>query len=297
MIAFGAAAQAAAPASGAVREFWVAASPVTWNLVPNGRDAIMGTRFEPARTVMPTVVYRRYTRGWKRPLRNTPLSGNQDLVPGPLLRARVGDRIVVRFKNNDRRTSHSMHFHGVDYKPSSDGSFVPGVSGGDGDVRPGRTWTYRLTADADAEGVWPYHDHSRSMESSIAGGMYGALSIAGRHERRPDREFVVVMAPMGEFQTIDGRAFVGNTPVFESKVGDVVQWDVLAMGSEHHTFHVHGHGWRTPDGVPEDTKTVGPAESFRVRWREKDPGTWLYHCHVETHMAAGMIGTYRVRPR
>ena len=40
--------------------------------------------------------------------------------------------------------------------------------------------------------------------------------------------------------------------------------------------------------------TVGPAESLRVRWREKDPGTWLYHCHVETHMAAGMIGTYQV---
>jgi hypothetical protein len=27
---------------------------------------------------------------------------------------------------------------------------------------------------------------------------------------------------------------------------------------------------------------------------EHDPGTWLYHCHVESHMAAGMIGTYRV---
>ena len=50
-----------------------------------------------------------------------------------------------------------------------------------------------------------------------------------------------------------------------------------------------------PNGIPRDTVNVGPAESFRVRWREQDPGTWLYHCHVETHMAAGMIGTYRVR--
>ena len=46
--------------------------------------------------------------------------------------------------------------------------------------------------------------------------------------------------------------------------------------------------------MPVDTVTVGPAESLRVRWRERDPGTWLYHCHVETHMAAGMIGTYQV---
>jgi FtsP/CotA-like multicopper oxidase with cupredoxin domain len=100
---------------------------------------------------------------------------------------------------------------------------------------------------------------------------------------------------MGEFQTIDGRAFVGNTPVFSSRVGDLVQWDVIAIGSEHHTFHVHGHRWVTRDGEPRDTQTVGPAESLKVRWREHDAGTWLYHCHVETHMMAGMIGTYRVR--
>jgi FtsP/CotA-like multicopper oxidase with cupredoxin domain len=49
--------------------------------------------------------------------------------------------------------------------------------------------------------------------------------------------------------------------------------------------------------VDVDTQTVGPAESFRVRWREDAPGTWLYHCHVETHMEAGMIGTYVVSRR
>ena len=38
----------------------------------------------------------------------------------------------------------------------------------------------------------------------------------------------------------------------------------MAIGSEHHTFHVHGHRWRTAAGVPEDTRTLGPAESFRV---------------------------------
>jgi FtsP/CotA-like multicopper oxidase with cupredoxin domain len=190
-----------------------------------------------------------------------------------------------------------MHFHGVRYKPSSDGAYVPGVSGRDGDVMPGQSWTYRLTALPTSVGAWPYHDHSPSMHDSIAGGMYGMLSILGRHERAPDREFVVVFAEMGDFQSIDGRAFVGNTPVFRSTVGDLVQWDVMAMGSEHHSFHVHGHRWITPGGIPRDTVTVGPAESFRVRWREQDSGTWLYHCHVEEHMAAGMIGTYRVAGR
>ena len=296
----GAAALAAAPvASGAVRHYWVAAAPVTWNAVPNGHDAIMGTRYDPSQTVFPTVVYRRYTRNWRRPLRNTPAgSSNQDLIPGPLLRARVGDRILVHFKNLDTRFDrpHSMHFHGVHYKPSSDGAYLPGFSGRDADVKPGRTWTYRLRAGSDSVGAWPYHDHSPSMDESIAGGMYGILSILGRGEPAPDREFLVVFAPMGEFQTIDGRAFVGNTPVFTSHVGQLVQWDVMAMGSEHHTFHVHGHRWRD-HGTPRDTQTVGPAESFRIRWREDAPGTWLYHCHVEAHMMAGMIGIYRVFAR
>jgi manganese oxidase len=297
LLVTGVAAMAAAPAAGAaVREYWVAAVPVTWNMIPNQFDDITGTRFAPVETVMPTVVYRRFTPHWKSPLPNTPESGNQNLIPGPLLRARVGDRILVHFKNLDfaLRHPHSMHFHGVRYKPSSDGAYVPGVSGRDADVMPGQSWTYKLTALPTSVGVWPYHDHSPSMHDSIMGGMYGMLSIIPAHAAWPDREFVVVFTEMGDFQTIDGRAFVGNTPVFRAKVGDLVQWDVMGMGSEHHSFHVHGHRWLAPGGIPRDTQTVGPAESFHVRWREEDPGTWLYHCHVEEHMAAGMIGIYKV---
>ena len=85
-------------------------------------------------------------------------------------------------------------------------------------------------------------------------------------------------------------------PTIHARVGDVVQWDVLALGDDHHTFHVHGHRW-LKDGVPIDVQTVGPAESFKIRWREDRAGTWLYHCHVESHMMNGMIGLYRVAPR
>ena len=279
-----------ATACAAVREYWIAAVPVTWNVVPNGHDAITGTNYLTAETVFPTVVYRRYTKNWRRAVPNVPGdSSNQDLIPGPLIRARVGDHIVVHFKNLDRLFGrpHSMHFHGVHYAPSSDGAYLPGFSGPDADVMPGHSYTYRLFAGSDSFGVWPYHDHSPSMDDSIMGGMFGMLSILGPHQRAPDREFEVVFAPQGQFQTIDERAFVGNTPVFVAFTGQIVQWDVMAMGSEHHTFHVHGHRWLDPDGVPRDTQTVGPAESFAIRWREEDPGTWLYHCHVEAHMMAG----------
>jgi FtsP/CotA-like multicopper oxidase with cupredoxin domain len=290
----------AAPAGAKTRDYWVAAVPTSWNIVPNGRDAIMDMPVDSADTIFPTVVYRRYSKNWAKPLPNAVHSSADGLlIPGPLIKARVGDLIRVHFKNMDtlRHAPHSMHFHGVHYRPSSDGAYVPGFSGGDADVKPGHTWTYKLRAGNDSWGVWPYHDHSPSMHDSIAGGMFGMLSILKRHQRPPDREFEVVFTPFGKFMSIDGRAFVGNTPVFKSRVGDIVQWDVMAMGSEHHTFHVHGHRWIGPGGIPRDTVTVGPAESFQIRWREDAPGTWLYHCHVEDHMMRGMIGIYRVSKR
>ena len=52
-------------AGAATRDVWVAAVPTTWNAVPNARDALHGVRFDPAATTFPTVVYRRFTRGWK----------------------------------------------------------------------------------------------------------------------------------------------------------------------------------------------------------------------------------------
>jgi FtsP/CotA-like multicopper oxidase with cupredoxin domain len=278
-------------------DYWIAAVPVTWNIAPNGHDAIMGRKLTTAQTVMRTVVYRLYGPHWRRPEPNAPRENADGLViPGPLLHARVGDHLVIHFKNMDtfHHAPHSMHFHGVTYRPRSDGSYVPGFSGPGADVLPGHSYTYELTAGPDSAGVWPYHDHSPSMDQSIAGGMYGMLSILGKSQKAPDREFEVVLAPMGKFMTIDGRAFVGNTPVFRAKVGQLVQWDVMAMGSDFHTFHVHGHRWVGADGVTRDTQTVGPAESFEIRWREDESGTWLYHCHVEDHMRMGMIGIYRV---
>jgi FtsP/CotA-like multicopper oxidase with cupredoxin domain len=295
------AALGAAPAHARVRDYWVAAVPISWNVVPNGRDAIMNTPISAADSIFPTVVYRRFNAGWSRPIPNASRSSaDGQLIPGPLIKARVGDKLRIHFKNMDtlRHDPHSMHFHGVHYRPSSDGAFVPGFSGRDADVKVGQTWTYRLTAGSGSSGVWPYHDHSPSMMDSIGGGMFGMLSILGRHQQAPDREFEVVFSAFGaKFMSIDGRSFVGNTPIFRSTVGQLVQWDVMAMGSDHHTFHVHGHRWIAPGGVSRDTQTVGPAESFRLRWREDAPGTWLYHCHVEDHMMKGMIGLYRVARR
>ena len=161
-------------------------------------------------------------------------------------------------------------------------------------VPPGQEFTYRLTAEKSSVGVWPYHDHSPSMSDSVAGGLYGALSISAPGEPAPDREFVVFLSSHLGFMTIDGRAFVGNTPVFRAKVGELVQWDVLTLGDDFHTFHVHGHRWEDPSGRVVDNVTIGPGDMYTARFIENNPGRWLYHCHVFSHLHQGMSAWYLV---
>lgn len=170
------------------------------------------------------------------------------------------------------------------------------VSGPGSNVAPGRAFTYVLQARRSARGVWPYHDHAEQMHHSLEGGLYGSLSILGKKERVPDREHVVFFASHLGFMTINGRAFPRNTPTPKARIGEIVQWNVLALGNEHHTFHLHGHRWKWR-GQWIDTRTIGPAESFRFRIKEDVRGTWFYHCHVESHMAAGMQGFYEVSGR
>ena len=89
-------------ADAAVRQYWIAAVPATWNVVPNGRNAIEHEVFSPAETVFRTAVYKRYTRNWGKPMRDlASRAGDNDGIPGPLIRARVGDTILVHFLNLD----------------------------------------------------------------------------------------------------------------------------------------------------------------------------------------------------
>ena len=71
-----------AQASDHLVEYWVAAVPVNWHVIPNERDAIMGKTFDPAMTTFETVVYRQYTDGWARQIPND--EDNRQGIQGPL---------------------------------------------------------------------------------------------------------------------------------------------------------------------------------------------------------------------
>ena len=96
--------------------------------------------------------------------------------------------------------------------------------------------------------------------------------------------------------TINGFIFA-NGPMMTMKKGERVRWYLLTLGEgfNFHTPHWHGnvvvdHGKRT------DVLLLGPAQMETVDMVPDDPGTWLYHCHVEEHMDTGMVTMYKVEP-
>ncbi|MAG32888.1 MAG: hypothetical protein CL908_18580 [Deltaproteobacteria bacterium] len=67
-----------------------------------------------------------------------------------------------------------------------------------------------------------------------------------------------------------------------------------------HTVHFHGFPNASIifDGVPENSISINQGSSQTYYYNLKDPGTYMYHCHVEAteHMQMGMIGNLWVRP-
>ncbi len=67
-----------------------------------------------------------------------------------------------------------------------------------------------------------------------------------------------------------------------------------------HTLHWHGFRNVIPffDGEPTGSVSVPVGQYFTYVYRPRDPGTYMYHCHVEDieHVTMGMTGIVFVRP-
>jgi manganese oxidase len=95
--------------------------------------------------------------------------------------------------------------------------------------------------------------------------------------------------------SINGYVY-GNGPLFEMKRGERVRWYVMGMGTEVdlHSPHWHGNTITTSTGMRTDTVPLMPATMVQGDMVPDDPGTWLFHCHVNDHILAGMLARYRV---
>jgi FtsP/CotA-like multicopper oxidase with cupredoxin domain len=302
------------PRGGVLWEYWIQADAFLHNLVPTGRDGMMGRSFAPQQSSYWALGYRAYTPGWGQPLAGNDTLGPNTGIPGPVLHATVGDTIRVHFRNNDwhYRFPHSIHPHGVVYTPESDGAWTalepykPGTA-----INFGESYTYEYTVAPSSVGTWPYHDHSAPqalgpggpvMELGAELGLFGILAITDAQTPPVDLEVCLFMHDVyqvdipvlaQDFDCFNGCAFLGNTPTITAQVGQRVRWRVAALGKEFHAFHLHGHRWLF-NGRYDDTLVLGPATTVTFDYVEDNPGSWLYHCHVTDHMMGGMVGCYVV---
>src|SRR4249920_1931150 len=90
-------------------------------------------------------------------------------IPGPLVRVRVGDRLIVHFSNHLPQET-TIHWHGLRLPIQMDG--VPEVS--QPPVPTGGTFTYDFVV-LDAGLFW-YHPHVMSA-AQVGFGPYGALLV------------------------------------------------------------------------------------------------------------------------
>jgi nitrite reductase (NO-forming) len=251
-----------------------------------------------------------------------------DQVPGPTVRARVGDRIRFRMTNRSDEPvpgvqlsaapmMHSMDFHAAMVSPQDKYR----------SIAPGQTIEFEFTLNY--PGIFMYHCGTPMILEHIASGMYGAVIVEPRngYPSKVDREYVVVQSefyakPDPGKRKIDGaplyvldgdrlRAAQPTHTVFNgshngmvraplaAKAGERVRLHVLNVGpSRTSSFHVVGtifdRVWieGNPDNQFRGMQTVllGSSNSAIVEFVIPEDGSYIMVDHHFANASQGAIG-------
>ncbi len=218
-------------------------------------------------------------------------------VPGPTLRATVGDRIRVIFYNRAGH-SHSLHFHGVH----------PAAMDGVKPVKNNSVMIYEF--DAEPYGVHLYHCHISPITRHVGKGIYGMMIIDPPTLRPPADEMVLIMAgydtnddQKNELYAFNGlpNYYMDNPiPIQQDQlirlyVLNMIEFDPVA------TFHLHANMFkvyrtgRTLEPTEEtDVITMGTAERHILEFTFHYPGRYMFHPHQDTIAEAGCMGAFEV---
>jgi len=96
----------------------------------------------------------------------------------------------------------------------------------------------------------------------------------------------------GNLGSVQNGRFV---PSLQMDRGERVRWYLMDLGTEVdlHTPHWHGNTGLMM-GMRTDMAELLPGSMKVFDMVPDDVGTWLYHCHVNDHILAGMLALYRV---
>ena len=250
-----------------------------------------------------------------------------DQVPGPTVRARVGDRIKFSMTNRSDEPApgiqfvaapmmHSMDFHSAMVSPQDKYR----------SIAPGQTIEFEFVLNY--PGIYMYHCGTPMILEHIASGMYGAMIVEPRngYPTKADREYVVVQSefyakapskkakPAEAVYVLDSEKLRSAQPthtVFNgvhngmvnrplaAKPGERVRLYVLNVGpSRTSSFHVVGaifdRVWLegNPDNQLRGAQTVllGSSNSAIVEFYVPEQGSYIMVDHHFANASQGAIG-------
>ena len=122
---------------------------------------------------------------------------------------------------------------------------------------------------------------------------FGFRDVTGKNTRRVMTEGMLGAQWPGPTLAVDeGDKFYLSL----SNVGMLMRPDLF----DPHTVHWHGFPQAASifDGVPDVSISINMGGTLTYFYNVVEPGTYIYHCHVEAteHMEMGMLGTIYVRP-
>ncbi|MBG7605715.1 MAG: multicopper oxidase domain-containing protein [Actinobacteria bacterium] len=228
------------------------------------------------------------------------------MVPGPQIKVDLGDKVRVII-TNETPLGTDIHWHGV-HTPNSEDGVSPFTQD---PISSGDTYTYEFEATDPAIGMYHAHLHS---QISVINGMFAAFTIGDKPIPRGetisgvtipadlvlDKEMPMVLNDAGVIGlTLNGKSFPATEPLV-LEPGAWVGIDYYNEGLTAHPMHMHQFPQLVyaKDGIAldhpywADTINVAPGERYSVIVHAEDPGVWVWHCHILTHVEreTGMFG-------
>src|SRR5690606_21727738 len=199
-----------------------------------------------------------------------------------------------------RRSSDlDNHWHGITVPNSQDGvaPYTQEL------IKSGETYTYEFQVVEPMVGMYHAHAHS---QVSVPNGMFGAFTVGdvalplGRtindktipEDLELALEMPMVLNDAGVIgYSLNGKSFPATEPIVLEQ-GDWMMLHYLNEGLQIHPMHLHGFRQLVvaKDGMPlespywVDTLNVAPGERYSVLVHATDPGVWVFHCHILTHV-------------
>jgi len=228
------------------------------------------------------------------------------MVPAPAIHVEVGDKVRVVL-DNQLPMGTDIHWHGVKVPNNMDG-VAPLTQPL---IEPGETFVYEFTTREPMIAMYHAHAHGHVQ---IPNGLFGTFMIGdvplplgqtiSGIEIPGDlvvaQEIPMVLNDAGVIGlSLNGKSFPATEPL-SGKVGEWVVVHYYNEGLQIHPMHQHQFPQLVyaKDGIPldspywVDTLNVAPGERYSVLMNLEDPGTWVWHCHILTHVERddGMFG-------